>query len=317
MTVAIRTGLRQGTPEWIDARRALITSTDLSVLLGVNPWKCEADLADEKLTGRRTESTLRMRVGSALEDLIADEYTAVTGRKVQRVRDLVVHPDIPWAAASPDRRVIGERRTVELKSTGSRTRFADGVPLDVEAQVMWAMGVLGYPVADVAVLVVNGDDLQVYEQVFNPALFNDLVVVAEDFRRRLAEGGPFARDTARIKRDYPADNGAEMVADADMDAAAKALVDTRARRKAMEASETALEDAIKGRMGEIATVRGNGWHATWKRTRNTETTDWKSLADGLLRQLPESERTALVGIHSSVRQGFRPFRLVIEKEDTE
>jgi putative phage-type endonuclease len=307
--------VRIGSPEWLDARRSLITATDIPVLLGISPYKCEADLADEKrgLT-EPSESTLRMRVGLALEDLIAEEYTRATGRQVRRFRSLVTHPELEWAAASPDGRAVGERRLVEMKWTGSRSRFADGVPQDVEAQVVWQMGVTGYPVADVAALV-GGDDLLVSEVPFDAELFDNLVVIATDFRRRLEEGGPFSRDTSRIKRDHPSDNGAEMVADADMDAAAKALYETRARRKVLEQSETALEDAIKSRMGDVAVVRGSGWHATWKRTKDREETDWRSLADGLLRQLPEPERTALVGIHSSVRQGFRPFRLVVEKED--
>lgn len=303
--------LRQGSPAWLEARKSLITASDIPVLLGVSPFKCEADLADEKRGLLVTESTLRMKVGLALEDVIAAEYEAKTGHTTKRWPGLAVHPKIEWAGASPDRKRKGA--LVELKHTASRSRFADGLPQDVEAQVAWQMGVTGYEHADVAVLA--GDDLSIFPVDFDAALFDDLVMVAADFRRRLAEGGPFARDTARIKRDHPVDNGAEMIADQDMDAAAKALADVRARRKALEVAETALEDSIKARMGEVATVRGAGWHATWKRTKDREETDWRSLADGLLRQLPEPERTALVGIHSNVRQGFRPFRLVMDKED--
>lgn len=312
---AVNVALRQGSPEWLAYRRTGVSASDIPVLLGLSPYKCEADLADEKMGGAEVPQSIPMKVGLALEDLIAQEYEAATGRRVQRFRSILRHPDIEWAIASPDRRVIGEQRVVELKHTGSASRFADGLPQDVEAQVAWQLGVLGWPVADVAVLVGGRELLPPFTVEADPTLFDNLVTVAADFRRRLAEGGPFAKDTSRIKRDYPTDNGAEMVADADMDAAAKTLADTRARLKAMQASETALEDAIKGRMGEVAAVRGQGWHATWKRTKDREETDWRSLAAGLLRQLPESERTALVGIHSSVRQGFRPFRLVIEKED--
>lgn len=312
---AVNVALRQGSEEWLAYRRTGVSASDIPVLLGLSPYKCEADLADEKLTGAETPQSIPMKVGLALEDLIASEYEAATGRRVQRFRSILRHPDIEWAIASPDRRVIGEQRVVELKHTGSSSRFADGLPQDVEAQVAWQLGVLGWDVADVAVLVGGRELLPPFEVRADPTLFADLVLIAEDFRRRLAAGGPFHRDTARIKRDYPADNGAEMIADSDMDVAAKALVDLRTQRKRMEASEAALEDAIKGRMGEFAVARGSGWHATWKRTKDREETDWKSLAAGLLRQLPEAEAEALVGIHSSVRQGFRPFRLVMEKED--
>jgi putative phage-type endonuclease len=314
---AVNVALRQGSPEWLAYRRTGISASDIPVLLGLSPYKCEADLADEKLSGTEQPQSIPMKVGLALEDVIAGEYEAVTGRRLQRFRSILRHPDIEWAIASPDRRVIGEQRVVELKHTGSSSRFADGLPQDVEAQVAWQLGVLGWDVADVAVLVGGRELLPPFTVEADPTLFANLVTVAEDFRRRLAEGGPFARDTARIKRDYPADDGSEMLADADLAAAVKALVDTRAARKRLEASETAIEDAIKARMGEAARLVGDGFSVTWKRTKDREETDWRSLAAGLLRQLPEPERTALVGIHSTVREGFRPFRVTLAKEDPE
>lgn len=303
----------QGSPAWLAARRALVTATDIPVLLGLSPYKCEADVADEKLNGTLIEPNLRMRVGSAVQDLIGEEYTRTTGRKVRRYLGLITHPDIEWAGASPDFRVVGEKRLVEAKRSSSRTRFADGLPQDVEAQVAWQLGITGYPRADVAVLV-GDDDLAVFEVEADKALFADLVVIAEDFRARLATGGPFARDTNRIKRDYPSDDGSEMVADAELTEAVNALVTLRAQRKDMEAAEETIENAIKARMGEVATLIGQGFHITWKQTKPSEQVDWKSVADGLLRSLPETEAKALVGIATTVRAGFRPFRVTLDKE---
>ena len=308
------TAIRQGSDAWLAARRELVTATDIPVLLGLSPYSCEADLADEKRGLRTVETNIRMRAGLALQPLIGEAYTEATGRKVKPWPNLAVHPSVEWAGASPDFRVVGERRLVEAKWTSSRTRFADGLPQDVEAQVQWQLGITGYAVADVAVLTPDAL-LPPFEVGFDQTLFDDLMAVAWDFRKRLLFGGEFARDSARIKRDYPADNGAEMVADGDLDLAAKTLADLRARRKAMEASETALEDTIKSRMGEFAAVRGQGWHATWKRTKDSEVVDFKSLSTSLLSLVPETDRDVVVGLHSSVRQGFRPFRLVIEKED--
>jgi putative phage-type endonuclease len=305
--------LRQGTPEWIEGRRSLVTGTDIPVLLGISPWKCEADLADEKLgIAPPQESTLRMRIGSALEDMILDEYTAETGRRARRYRLMVRHPEHPWAAASPDAGVIGERRLVELKWTGSRIRFADGLPPDVEAQVAWQLGCTGYPVADVAVM--TAERLTVSEQAADPALFADLLAVAEDFRRRLAAGGPFARDGARVRRDYPADNGTEITPDPDVLEAVRALIDIRSSRKRLEDDEDRLMSAIQARMGDAAAMRGPGWQITWKRTKDRTDTDWKSLASGLLNALSETDRQTVVGLHSTVKPGFRPFRLSVGKE---
>jgi predicted phage-related endonuclease len=248
------------------------------------------------------------------QDFFAAESAARTGYKTRRWQGLAIHPQYEWAGASPDRKRKGA--LVELKHTGSRSRFADGLPQDIEAQVQWQMGVTGYRHADVAVLTAD-ELLPPFELDFDAALFDNLLAVASDFRRRLAEGGPFARDTARIKRDYPADDGSEMLADADLTAAVKALVDTREARHRLETSETAIEDAIKTRMATASRLVGDGFAVTWKRTKDVSTTDWKSVADGLLRQLPSEQREALVGIHSTVREGFRPFRVTLAKESAE
>ena len=53
---AVRLPVRQGSQEWLDYRRTVITATDIPVLLGISPYRCEADLADEKLTGTQQAS---------------------------------------------------------------------------------------------------------------------------------------------------------------------------------------------------------------------------------------------------------------------
>ena len=309
--------MRQGTPEWLAARRELVTATDIPVLLGLSPYKCEQDLADEKAGATTQAETVRMRIGKALEPLIAQEYSRETGRTTRRWDELVRHPQIGWAAASPDYRTVGrrDRRIVELKWSASRTRFADGLPQDIEAQVRWQLGCTGYPAADVAALV--GDELRIFGVEHDEATFAGLVDIAADFRRRLAEGGPFAQSADSLKRRYPVDDGTELTADPDVEQAVAALIAVRGRLELLKADEDQLEQAIKTRMAEAATLRGPGWHITWKRTRDVEQTDWRSLADGLLRQLPETERTALVGRATTVKPGFRPFRLVVEKGETE
>jgi putative phage-type endonuclease len=310
---ALRLPVVQGSEDWLTARRSLITATDIPVLLGLSPYKCEADLADEKLLGTQTEQTIPMKVGLALEPVIRETYEEQTGRKLRRHHGLIVHRDVEWAACSPDYTVVREPLLVETKWSTSRSRFADGLPQDVEAQAVWQAAVGGVEAVDVAVLLT--DELRVFTVPSDPVLFGDLVAVAADFRRRLADGGPFSRDARRVKRDHPSDDGSELVADAELDQAVRALIETRTARKALEETETAIETAVKDRMAEHAILSGSGWRVTWKRTKDRTETDWQSIATGLLRTLPETERETFVGLHTAVRPGFRPFRVVLDKED--
>lgn len=308
--------IRQRTEEWLDARRDAVTSTDIPVLLGLSPWKSEGQLAREKLGGDPEEADLagarRMRLGLALEAVIRDEDELEHGVRLRRVNRLLTHPTLGWAKTSLDFERVGARVIVEAKATRS-LRLDDGLPQDWEAQVRWQMGVAGYPHAHVAALR-SGSELVCWDVDHDEDVFRGLVAIAEDFRRRLADGGPFAESAASIRARFPADDGSELTADAETAEAARELLSVRARRKDLEATEEALEVAIKARMGEAAVLVGPGFRATWKRTKDREETDWRSLADGLLRQLPETDRDAVVGLHTSVRAGFRPFRLVADKE---
>lgn len=314
MASAVRVPVAQGSPEWLAYRRGVVTATDIPVILGLSPYRCEADLADEKRgLAAPQESTVRMRMGSALEDLNLSEYEALTGRRAVRFRAMVRHPRIEWAAASPDARAVGERLLIEMKFTTSRTRFADGLPQDIEGQARWQMGVAGYPACDVSVLTADGL-MPPMTVEHDERAFADLVAIAADFRRRLDAGGPFSRDLDRIRRDHPADDGSEIAADGELEEAARALLDVRGAIARHEETERRLVAAITARMGDAALLTGSGWHATWRKTRDREDTDWKSVAASLLSTLGETDRQTVVAPFTSVRTGMRPFRLVADKE---
>lgn len=314
----MKRGAAQGTPAWVSQRRGLVTGTDLAVLLGLSPYKSEAQLADEKRgLVEQAPSTPVMRLGLALEPFLAVEYSRATGRRVRRVNKLRRHPSIDWAAASLDREAIGEHRVVELKTTGSR-RWEDGLPQDVESQVRWQLGVVGYPVADVAVWRFGTKDpLAIYEVEHDPAIFDGLVAVADDFRARLAAGGPFAMDSAYLRDRYPQDDGTEIVADADVTDAVHALLDVRGRLADLKATSESLEAAVKARMAEATRLSGEGFAITWKRTKDRTETDWRALSEELLADMPEPDRAAVVGRHVMVQAGFRPFRVTTTKGDPE
>lgn len=307
----IRLAARQGTPEWLEARRGLVTATDLAAILGVSPWECEADVADRK-RGLAPDPvpSVAMRRGTALEPLVLALYAEATGRTVRRQRGMARHDIVPWAAASLD--ALAGRRVVEAKTTASRTRFADGLPRDVEAQVQWQLGVAGLPVADVAVLA--GDEFSVREVAFDREVFADMLRAAEDFRRRLAAGGPFRRDLERIRRDHPDDDGTEAQPDADTAEAVRALLALRGRIEALERDEDVLKARIQAWMGDAASMRGPGWSVTWRRSRDRTEVDWPALGREALSIIGGTEGDALAARHSRVKAGVRPLRVMATED---
>lgn len=305
---------RQGSAQWLELRRSLVTSTDLPIILGISPYRSEGELAREKLgQAEPQEATLQMRVGLAVEPLIKDEYERQTGRRLHRFHGLVVHPDLAWAAASPDWRVVGERRLVEGKWTQARRWDDADLPQDVEAQVRWAMGCAGYPAVDVAA-VVHGRDFRIVSVDHDTKAFADLVVIAEDFRARLAAGGPFSETKQSLRALYPLDDGTTVSADEAVVAWMGALLALRAQRAQDEQREDELEIRIKDHMATATRMTGPGWTVSWKRSKDSTEVNWRGIAEGLLTTLTTEERDTLLGLHSAVRPGARPFRITMEKD---
>lgn len=308
------TRIVEHTDEWFAARRDGVTSTDIVAILGLSPWASEGDIAREKMTGDRVpddaDGERRKRIGTAVQGVIAAEEEIEHGVRLRRVRTLRGHRGVPWALTSLDYVRVGERTIVETKASASRD-WNDGLPERVEAQVRWQMGVTGYPHAHVAALR-YGRDLACFDVDHDDKMFANLLTVAADFRRRLDAGGPFDETRDSVRRAFPYDDGSTITADDDLAAAVLELVETRRVKSTVEDREDALVRAITTRIGPASEVVGvPGITVTWRRARDTTTTNWKEIATGLLTTLPDADRDALVSIQTETRDGTR--RLIVRE----
>jgi putative phage-type endonuclease len=311
MTRAKNSGaIIEHTPEWFAARRQGITSTDVVAILGLSRYKSEGDVARDK-AGAEPEtpdaaSARRMRIGTAVQDVIRAEEEEEHGIKLRRVKRLITHPDLPWAITSLDYERVGERTIVEVKSSASRD-WDDGLPERVEAQVRWQMGVAGYPAAHVAALR-YGSQLACFDVTHDDAVWANLLLVAENFRERLAAGGPFDETRESARRAYPFSDGTTIDADDDVIVAVRDLLSTREYIKAAERREDALVAAITTRMGPAEELIGvPGVKVTWRRASDTTQTNWQLVAEGVLARLTEQEREALISVQTETRPGSRRF----------
>jgi predicted phage-related endonuclease len=248
-----------------------------------------------------------MRVGSALEDLIADAYAAQTGRKVRRVRGLWESRAIPWAAASPDATAAG--RLIEIKWTGSRARFRDGLPDDTAAQVQWQLMVAEAPVADVATLTVGEDEIRVFEVRADPLLQGNFVAIAADFRRRLAEGGPFAQNAESVARNFPIDNGTYLPATPDLVELVDMFRAAKETAKSAVDAEKGIGNALRTLLRDASGIEGL---LTYRKSADSTRTNWPAVASAfrsLVTGHPDAALDAIVDLHSETAQGPRVLRL--------
>src|SRR6185437_3777665 len=99
--------------EFLSARLLGIGGSDAAAVFNEG-WSCARACAYEKLETPedfpRTERENRiLRRGTLMEELVADEYAHVTGRKIRRMPTRV-SKHFPWMRVNVDRAILGDKR---------------------------------------------------------------------------------------------------------------------------------------------------------------------------------------------------------------
>ena len=180
-------------------RRSGIGGSDIAAIAGVSRWSSAMDVYLSKI-GQAAPliETERMRWGNLLEGVVAKEYAHQTGRKVRqaptttdpvtglRTRVIRHSTDKPWRMAHVDRLTSERGRGFEAKTAD---RFAasdfgeqgsDQVPPDYLLQCAWYMGVTGFAVWDLAVLI-GGNNFRMYTIERDDELIEQLFTIGDDF----------------------------------------------------------------------------------------------------------------------------------------
>ncbi len=325
--VAVRSAI-QGTPEWLDARRDVVGSSDIPIITGSSPyrtslftlWALKTRLAEPEPVDAETQELYDL--GHALEDPIAARYTVITERAVRRRRQLLVHPTERWMGASLDRVSTrrGERRIVEIKWAPHRRWSVDGpepVPSHVQDQVQWQLAVTGYDVADVAVL--TGSHVEVHEIGPSKSYQDDLRYVARDFwdhvkhgERPEIDGSESTRQT--LVRLHPRDTLGLMEPTPEVAALAYALRDASALLKAAKEEDGRLRNELRFLLDDYSGVEDADYRIHYRRSADSvaTTTDWEALA----RLFMPSERLIASHTATEVREGRRSLLPKFRDADT-
>ena len=113
--------LIQGTKEWLDWRKTLVTASDTATLLGIKKWgKTPLKLWQDKMGFRTTYVTPAMERGIALEPKIREMFISLTGIYIEPA--CYVHDDFPFLGASLDGINEHSKIIVEIK-TGQKELF--------------------------------------------------------------------------------------------------------------------------------------------------------------------------------------------------
>jgi putative phage-type endonuclease len=300
--------------DWIRARRKGIGSSDIGPICGLakSAWASPVSIWEAKRGGDVGEPSdnILLDMGHALEPVIARWYaktTRVQLKKGQLVRSTIV----PWQLATPDFLRETDDHAVECKHIlfSSDEWGHDGtaeIPDAYIVQTNWQMDVLGHDWAHVAAII--SGRFRLFTAQRDAELCEMLRERAERFwiDHVLADVRPSFNgsdtDDRYLKQAFKRYQEGLIIPAEPQDVALfeEYCVAAAAAKEAAQRKDE-LEQQLKARIGDAAAeaLDGNGWRFSWKRTKDSEMTDWMAVALAL-----EATDT-LIREHTTTKEGCR------------
>lgn len=182
--------MEQGSQEWFDARRGLLTGSNVGAALGINPWKKPEDLIRQMVreyhdAESEFQGNIATEYGSLHEPLAVMDYMGKTGNFVEEC-SFFVHPECEWLGASPDG-LIDSDGVLEVKCPfGLRNKKGDDLVFKTAeeqphyyAQIQAEMASTGRAFCHFYQWTKHGDSLEVVP--FNPRWWGENLPKLREF----------------------------------------------------------------------------------------------------------------------------------------
>jgi putative phage-type endonuclease len=283
---------------WLEERRTGISGTDVSAILGLNPWSSPIDVWLEKQgKAEAKEENMAMRMGNLLEPVVAQLYAEET-RSILVEPGFLRHRDRDWHIGTPDRIALAYgfdsslppwwNTLIEIKTARSGRDWGepgtDQIPRHYLTQVAWYLALTDLQMAHVAVLI-GASDYRQYEIHRDMDLEGVLIERCETFWKANVLGNQMpqidgSESAARyIASRYPKNVNPLRVATIEELALARRLAAARAATEQAEREQTEAENLLKNAIGDAEGLDlGDLGKITWKAAKARETTDWKAVA---------------------------------------
>jgi putative phage-type endonuclease len=292
-----------------------IGGTDISKLVGLNPYGGPIDVYSRIVEGTNLEQNKAMRRGLLLEPVARQMYLDETGAVLKTpAPGFFESTRYPFMSASLDDVATrdGQELVVEYKTANIRMldkwgdAGSDQVPAEYLVQCAWYMSAVDLPIADLGVLIA-GDEFRVYRITRDLELESMLLEAAERFwtdhviPKRPPPPDASSNYSEWLAKRYPEDRAPLLPADsAAAEWAAKLEVARRERADAEEREQLA-RNALIASIGEAAGIEGENFRITYKQTKGRESVDWDAVCSEL--KVPPS----VIAKHTK-RTAYRVFR---------
>jgi putative phage-type endonuclease len=255
--------------QWLEMRRRGIGGSDSAAIVGLNPYSSKLAVYADKLgLVPEREDNEAMREGRELEDYVAKRWEEKTGKKVQRLNAMLINEEFPWAIANLDRKVVGERSFLEIKTTSAwnKADFANGeIPPTYYCQVQHYLAVSGYEKAYLAVLVLNKAfytfEIDRNEKEIDALMEAERIFWEEHVQKQVPPDPDGSESSMAVLDSKVFVDDTEFMPDAE--GLFEQLERVQGMIKEYEDEKDALKQAIIARMGSRARGQAQSWTATY------------------------------------------------------
>ena len=276
--------------EWLEDRRKGIGGSDVATILGLNKYKSVYQLWLEKtdqieVTSAQSEAAYW---GNTLEEVVAEEFSKRTGKKVRRRNRVFEHSKYPFLRANIDRDIVGENAVLECKTANqylANEWDEDEIPIQYICQVQHYMNVLNLDYVYFAVLI--GGQKFIWKKMERDQELIDMITekLVEFWTENIEKGIEPAIDGLKATSDFLTqryldtdDNQTEL--NTLFDEKIANLARLKSDKKIIEENITLLENELKQALGKSDATIGITPNniVSWKKTQSKRL-DKKKLAE--------------------------------------
>jgi putative phage-type endonuclease len=264
--------------QWHEQRLNGIGGSEVSIVLGLNPWQSRLELWNTKVNRiikETEEDNLIFEIGHALEPIIANHYQKMTNRQLE-VRPQKIHPKYPFINGNVDREIVKSERSepgiLEIKTRGALTSWHDDeIPPYYIAQLQQYLAVYGYNWGSFAVLDLKTRKVTYTDIERDDELINHIIEEEKKFWELVQSKTPPTEEPTKacesfLKKHYNTSKPVTIdISDNEVATAyAIKLNEIKLKYKELEATELECKTYFMNRMKEAEKAIGINFSITWK-----------------------------------------------------
>ena len=271
--------------EWVQLRKSSIGGSDAAVCVNMNPYSGLLTLyADKMSLSNEKETSEAMRLGTDLEQYVAERFMEKTGKKVRNDFAMYADDTYDYITANIDRKVVGENSGLECKVMGSfhGYNFDNGdVPSHYYCQCQHYMMVMGFDMVYLAILVLQRG-LYVIEVKRNDDFIKSLREAETAFWTQYVQQGKMPEpdseaDFDTLKSLYPKEVPKSEVTIPGLDRLITQYLALDKEAKELKKSAESVKATICQKLGSNEAGIGRIYGCTWKTQSKTSGYDMARL----------------------------------------